>query len=314
LAASSWWFVVGGSWLVVLGGWWFVVGGSSHEEMAMRRSLRAALLAAALSSTGLVAQGPSKPSASSAQFEVISIKRNTSLGGGGIRNLPDGTLVMTNQPIRSIIFAASPVPVREVVGLPDWANTERYDVTAKPPAGATREQRSEMMRSLFAERMMLAAHVEERERDTFALVVARSDGRLGPQHKPSTLDCGPRPPGTPPPPPQLPSVAEAQSRCGGLFGQGSIVSGGITMDQLVPSLSGLAGRLVNNRTGLQGSYALTLRFATTRSPGAPPDTAATDDAPEFFTALQEQLGLKLQPEKTHVPVLVVDHIERPTEN
>jgi uncharacterized protein (TIGR03435 family) len=284
--------------------------------MAMRRSLHAALIAAALSSTGLVAQGPSPPPAASAQFEVISIKRNTSLGGAGIRNLPDGTLVMTNQPIRSIIFTASPVPVREVVGLPDWANTERYDVTAMPPAGATRQQRSEMMRNLFAERMMLAAHVEERERDTFALVVARTDGRLGPQLTPSTLDCSPRPPGTPPPPPppQLPSLADAQSRCGGLFGQGSIVSGGITMDQLVPSLSGLAGRLVNNRTSLQGSYALTLHFATTRSPGAPADTAATDDAPEFFTALQEQLGLKLQPEKTHVPVLVVDHIERPTEN
>jgi uncharacterized protein (TIGR03435 family) len=283
--------------------------------MAMVRSLRTTLIAAALSSTGLVAQGPSTPPAASAQFEVISIKRNTSLGGGGIRSLPDGTLIMTNQPIRSIILGASPVPVREVVGLPDWVNTERYDVTAKPPAGATREQRSEMMRNLFAERMMLAAHVETRERDTFALVVARSDGRLGPQLTPSTLDCGPRPPGTPPPPPpSLPSATEAQSRCGGLFGQGSIVSGGITIDQLLPSLSSLAGRLVNNRTGLQGSYAVTLRFATTRGPGTSPDTPATDDAPEFFTALQEQLGLKLQPEKMQVPVLVVDHIERPTDN
>jgi Protein of unknown function (DUF3738) len=80
------------------------------------------------------------------RFDVVSIKRNI-LGpeaGAGMRTLPDGTLVMTNQPITSIIMSASPVPAREVVGLPDWAMTERYDVTVKPPAGSTREQRRQM--------------------------------------------------------------------------------------------------------------------------------------------------------------------------
>jgi uncharacterized protein (TIGR03435 family) len=245
------------------------------------------------------------------EFDVISIKRaSPDAVGGSMRNLPDGTLVMVNQPIRSIINSASPVPVRDVVGLPDWAMTERYDITARPPASSTREQRSEMWRTAFAERMKLVAHVEEREQDTFALVVARSDGRLGPQLKPSTLDCSPRPAGTPPPPPpQTPS--DVLKSCGGSFGRNSIVSGGITMDQLVPSLGGLAGRLVNNRTGLKGSYELTLNFSEPRRPG---DTSPPDDAPEFFTALQEQLGLKLQPEKTMVPIFVIDRIERPTDN
>ena len=104
-------------------------------------------------------------------------------------------MLMTNQPIRSIILSASPVPVREVEGLPDWVDRERYDVTAKPPAGARQQQRREMMQNMFAERMMLKAHVEEQERDVFALVLGRSDGRLGPHLKPSTLDCGPRSPG-----------------------------------------------------------------------------------------------------------------------
>jgi uncharacterized protein (TIGR03435 family) len=245
------------------------------------------------------------------EFDVVSIKRSDpDARGAGIRNLPDGTTVMVNQPIRSMIFAASPVPAREVVGLPEWAERDSYDITAKPPAGSTREQRSDMWRTLFAERMKLAAHVEERERDTFALVVARSDGQLGPQLKPSALDCGPRPPGTPPPPPPA-NLSDLQARCGGSFGRNSIVSGGMTMDQLVGSLGGLAGRLVNNRTGLKGAYALTLNFSEPRRPG---DSAPPDDVPEFFTALQEQLGLKLQPEKTMVPVLVIDHIERPTEN
>lgn len=251
------------------------------------------------------------------EFDVVSIKRSDpDARGAGIRRLPDGTLIMTNQPIASIIFSASAVPAREVVGLPDWANTDRYDVTAKPPPGSTLQQRAEMMRTMFAERMKLKAHVEDRERDTFALVIARSDGRLGPQLKKSTLDCSPRPPGStpPPPPPDLFDTQSAMNRCGGLFGQGSIVSGGMTMDRLVPSLTGLAGRQVNNRTGLQGDYSFTLTFSTPRRPGTSQEAPAPDDAPDFFTALREQLGLKLEPEKTMVPVLVIDHIERPTEN
>ena len=180
------------------------------------------VLAAPLSGPRLAAQAPAE--VSGAQFDVVSIKRSPNDAvGGGMRSLPDGMMIMTNQPIRSIILSASPVLAREVEGLPDWVNRERYDVTLKPPAGVTREQHPEMMRSMFAERMMLKAHVEERERDVFALVVARSDGRLGPQLKPSALDCGPRPPGAPPPSPPSFNKADAQGRCGGLFGQGVIV-------------------------------------------------------------------------------------------
>jgi bla regulator protein blaR1 len=285
----------------------------------MRYLLYAALIPIACS--GLSARAQDQPAPSGpAQFEVVSIKRNTTVGsGGGMRSLTDGTTIITNQPIRSIILAASPVPAREVEGLPDWVTSERYDITLKPPAGAAREQRGEMMRNMFAERMKLEAHVEERERDVFALVLARSDGRLGPQLKPSALDCSPRPAGAAPPAPPSFDPKDAKGRCGGMFGQGVIVSGGITMDSLVLSLSGLAGRQVNNRTGLQGWYALTLRFASTRTAGAPPDsvanvTGANDDVPDFFTAIQEQLGLKLQSERSKLPILVVDHIERPTEN
>ena len=70
------------------------------------------------------------------EFDVISIKRAApDAVGGGMRTLPDGSYIMANQPIRSVIMRASPVPAREVVGLPDWATTERYDITAQPPAG-----------------------------------------------------------------------------------------------------------------------------------------------------------------------------------
>jgi len=272
---------------------------------------RLALLVTLIGACSLGAPAIHAQSPGTAQFDVVSIKPNTAgPGTGGMRTLPDGTFMMTNQPIRSIILSASPVPVREVAVLPDWVNTDRYDITAKSPAGSTREQQAEMMRNMIVERMKVVGHIEEQDRTTFALVVARSDGRLGPQLTRSTLDCAPR--ASPDGPPQTrPSRDEMQNRCGMAMGRGTIVSGGVTMDTLVRSISGLAGGLVNNRTGLEGWYAVTLRFAP---PGLAVDPSSTDDAPQFVTALQEQLGLKLEPQKSRVPVFVVDHIERPTPN
>src|SRR5436190_18185605 len=126
--------------------------------------MRSALLVALLVSPLSVAHAQT----STPQFDVVSIKRNTSgTLGGSARSLPDGTDVLVNQPIRSLILGASPVQTREVVGLPDWANTERYDITLKPPAGMTSRassagaaERQHMMQAMFADRMNLAAHVE----------------------------------------------------------------------------------------------------------------------------------------------------------
>ena len=264
----------------------------------------------AASSIALLAQEHPHP-----QFDIVSIKRVDEVRDtGGMRTLPDGTFMMMNQPMGSLVNLAAPVPLRDVVGMPDWMTRDRYDVTVKPPAVLTLEQRREqwplMWRAMFADRMKLEAHVEQRERDVFALVLAREDGRLGPNLKPSTLDCTPRPPdaAAASPPQGLP---DRQNRCGLSMSAGLIVSGGITMDRLVPSLRGLAGGEVENRTGLQGDYAVTLRFSAPRQPNA---DAPIDDAPEFFTALREQLGLKLERSKKMMPVFVIDHIERPSEN
>jgi uncharacterized protein (TIGR03435 family) len=238
-----------------------------------------------------------------AEFDAVSIKRNN--GGpqadGGISSLPDGTFVMKNQPISSMIRYAAPVVVREVAGLPAWAREDRYDVIAKPAAGTTREQRSQMWRAMFAQRMKLVARVEEREIDAFALMPARSDGRLGPKLKRSRPDCNPSGSANPP------------ARCGASFGATRIEAGSMTMDILAQWLTSLAGRLVNNRTGLQGPYELQLDFSPELKT---PDTEATagDTLPDVFTAVREQLGLKLVPEKARAPVFVIESIQRPTEN
>lgn len=152
-------------------------------------------------------------SSSVLQFETISIKRSDPAADSGwLRSELDGTFVMENTSIRAIIFLGSPEPAREVVGLTDWAMRERYVISAKPPAGATAEQKAELWRALFADRMKLAAHVEQQERDTYALVIASADGHLGPHLAPSTIDCDPRGAAQRSP--------EARARCGGPEGVG----------------------------------------------------------------------------------------------
>src|SRR5712675_1908695 len=148
-----------------------------------------AVLAATLATSALFAQ-----SSGPVVFEVVSIKAVTELRQtSGFRTLPDGSEVMSNIPVAGFVREASPVKVRDVVGLPEWATTERFDVTAKPPAGTTAEQRRVMWGAVFADRMKWAAHIEQREQTVYALVTARSDGRLGSGLKPSALDCTPRP-------------------------------------------------------------------------------------------------------------------------
>lgn len=277
--------------------------GWAHNFRMPRLTLTLVLAAAALAVRPTAQSLP----ITGAQFEVASIKRTPpGATGGGIRTLPDGTFTMTNQPIVSIMLSASPEPVREVVGLPGWVNTERYNVIAKAPEGSTRADQRDMMRNMLIERMKVAGHVERREQNTFALLLARRDGRLGPGLTLASAECATPPLASTPLPP------ERQRACGTHMSPGSVEAGAITMDMLAQSLGGLAGGFVNNRTGLGSRYAVTLRFSRSRGIGA--GTTQSDDAPEIFTAVQEQLGLKLQPEKTMVPVFVVDHIERPTDN
>jgi uncharacterized protein (TIGR03435 family) len=267
------------------------------------------------------------------QFEVASIKRHADgdRGGSG-RTMPDGTLVRTNQPLIAMLGAAYPSESGEYLNVPDWVRTERYDIIAKPPAdtgGLSRASTAyaalqrERWRNLFTDRMKLAVHDETREEAIYELVVARDDRKLGPNLE-SRPDCiaeaqAARAGGAPAAPPQPrtgpPSESEIMQGCGGLFGPGRMLIGGTTMARFAAQLRGVAGRYVEDKTGLDGWYSIQLRFAQ-QAPRTNADAGAADpgDAPEIFTALQEQLGLKLQPARKALQVVVVDHIERPTEN
>jgi uncharacterized protein (TIGR03435 family) len=237
-----------------------------------------------------------------------------------MRSMPDGSEVMVNVTVRQFIGAAYPSQSGEYVGLPDWAQIggDRYDVTVKPPAGATREQRQGMWRALFRDRMKLEAHDETTEQPIYNLVLARSDGRLGPKLQPSRHDClaesaAARARGGPPP--QLTTDADFLDSCGMRMGAGRIISGGMTIQGLVPSLRGLAGRVVHDKTGLTGFYSIDLTYGLPiQQAGGPPVSSDPGDAPSIFTAVQEQLGLKFEPDKVPLQTVVIDRIERPTEN
>jgi uncharacterized protein (TIGR03435 family) len=166
-----------------------------------------------------------------------------------------------------------------------------------------------MLRSLLRQRLNLAIHRGTREEDAFALVVAR-DGQLGPQLRQSGVDCATRIAALRErrPLPELPQLPNGMPACISRPRSGDLLSGGMTMDMLAGYLSSEAGRRVVNRTGLDGYYEMSLRHRDERVAGD------DSDLPTVFTALSEQLGLRLQSARTTVETIVIDRAERPTEN
>lgn len=250
------------------------------------------------------------------RFEVASIKRNTDGHfGSGPPVSPNGDVRLINVPVKALIARAYPIDTApaDIIGAPSWTDSERYDVIAKEKPDATRDEQQQMWLALLADRMKLAAHYEAREKPSYDLVVARKDGRLGPGLKPSTLDCTQPPAAAPPSPEALRDMkAFGLSRGRTLTTDpkdGTTYAGGLTMQVLAQMLAGAAGRPIVDKTGLDGYYTVIVRYQ--RRPQRADAQPSPDDPPSVFTALEEQLGLKLESSKAQVKVLMIDHIERP---
>jgi uncharacterized protein (TIGR03435 family) len=262
----------------------------------------------------------SAQSAAPIEFDAASIKRHVSdAQGGGVRTMPDGSLVATNMTLMQVLVNAYPSQAGEYIGLPDWVRSERYDIAVKPPAGTTPDQMRAMWRALAADRMKLRAHDETAERPIYNLVLARADGRLGPKLKKSAHDCdaeraAARQQSAPAPFPR--SDAEVLDGCAARFSSGRIIGGGLTLDTLADQLSDAAGRVVRDRTNLAGFYVVDFTYSVSTPAAVPAASAAADpnEAVSVFTALQEQLGLKLESDRMPAQHVVIDHIERPSEN
>ena len=239
-------------------------------------------------------------------FDVVSVKPNKS-GESDWRwgRHPGGGWFMINMTTVFLIRQAYPTKADEVVGAPAWAISDRFDVDARATFVPTVEQERLMLRALLAERFKFAGHYEMQERPIYNLVVARADGRAAPQLRRIDTDCATykRPiPAAGAPKPNPGEAATCGFRLSGGSTTLSLISGGRSMQGLADSISGYAGRPIVDMTGLPGYYAFTLEFM------------GGTEGVSIFTALQEQLGLKLEPARGLLDVVVIDHIERPTEN
>lgn len=234
-------------------------------------------------------------------FDVASVKSNTSGESEGSLGPRPGGYGATNVPLRILIVRAYQLRPFQVVGGPSWVDSERFDLDARASANRSTDEILPMLQALLAERFKLVVRRETREQPIYALVTARQDRRLGPQLKRSVTDCSNNP-------------ADPTNPCkmgGSFIGRGGSLQGiGQPLTQLATHLGTAADRIVLDRTGLAGTFDFTVSwksggFGVSR-------VGAGDDGPSLFTALQEQLGLKLEPSRGPVEVLVIQSVERPT--
>jgi len=250
-------------------------------------------------------------------FDVVSVKANRSNSENqSMRLLPGGRAVVTNTPLRRLILTAYDLFPQQLVGGPGWLDSDRFDIVAQTSEnlgptvpGGPPGRAQLMLQRLLAERFKLAVHTETRELPVYELTLARTDGRLGPRISAANIDCvalmiaAGRGTGPMPPP----------SQCGGSGGSGRISMHGAIMPMFARDLSRLTGRVVQDRTSLTGGFDFDLEFAP-ESGSASETSAPAGNAASLFTALEEQLGLKLRSTRAIVDVVVIDRVEYPTEN
>ena len=251
------------------------------------------------------------------KFEVASVKPAApDQRGMFIRPGPGGGVTITNMSLKELIVLAWRVQPFEISGGPPWVESARYDIVAKPETRPKPAELQVMLQLLLQDRFQLAVHRETKELPIYALVLARKDGKLGPQLVESKEGaCTPADPTRPPPPPE-PGKPPALS-CGQMrMSPAGLTVVAMRVGDLAPIVSRFLGRTVVDKTGLTGKFDIHAEWSPDPAqlpPGAlapPPDPAG----PSIFTAFQEQLGLKVESQKGPVEMVIIDRAEKPSEN
>jgi uncharacterized protein (TIGR03435 family) len=275
-------------------------------------SAAAAVLILGVAQPHLGAQGPEPVLSPTLSFDVSSVKVDNSETRAPMLWRPGGHFTM-RLPIQSLVSIGYQVPLYRIVGLPDWVRTVFFDINARADRQVTIEERPAYYRGLLEERFMLKAHLERREMPVYQLVLARSDGRLGPGLRRSDANCeaaiaenrrradaGERP---------APPAPGVRPVCAAIGGPANLTAGAVDIAILTGLFSSGLERPVIDKTGLSGRFDIDFRSAPMRVADA---ARAPADLPSVFTAVQEQLGLELQPATAPVTVLVVDHLGMPS--
>jgi len=264
-------------------------------------SLRVWLQKSAAVSLLLVSALASAQTAQSAGpiFDIATIKWNKSGSHSTHISSTDVLYLATNVSLKNLLQSAYNIRPELISGLPSWTEDARFDIEAKVLDPATvahinSAQRAAMVRQILEDRFQLKAHIEQKPLQVFDLVIARSGNKLTPS------------------PPDLPYP---NGRGTGINGRNNgLDAHDLPMSGLADALTHQLDRPVIDKTGLTGKFDITLKFTHEDTSAGTPHADATDDLPSIFTAVEEQLGLKLQPDKGPVDTLVVDQLNQPSEN
>jgi uncharacterized protein (TIGR03435 family) len=282
--------------------------------MIVTSKLSLALAATVVAFATPTAQAPA-PSQAPPAFEVASIRKNVSVSdGASVRAQPGGRLTVSNNTLRNIVRNAYNVQNYQIIGGPDWMNNDRWDITAKAADDTPPPEMLLMLRTLLADRFELVIRRETRQLPMFAVVLARPDGRLGPQLRVSTVDCAAlfaaaKARGEQPPP-----TTNGRPTCGTRTQRGTMMTTGTSMADFARNIAPSTGRPVVDKTGLTGSYDIDLTWTPEQGAPSPDGAPPPGDGVSLFTAVQEQLGLKLDAQLGPVDVLVIDSAQLPTED
>jgi uncharacterized protein (TIGR03435 family) len=239
-----------------------------------------------------------------ARFEAASIKLHPGDTRGFTFTTEPGRLIVVNNEVTNLIGNAYGIHGDKLIGGPEWIRSDRYDMEARASGTPTEKQMMQMLQILLADRFKLRVHTEQREESIYHLVVAKGGLRIQKRTNENCVRADQTHPGDAPSNP----CGNNWLRSNGNHFHWTVVQN--DMQHMVGALTAAAGRPVLDKTGITGTFNLDLEFA-----GQRPDSEASLDpsVPSIFAAL-DQLGLKLEPAKGIVDVLVIDHIERPTPN
>jgi uncharacterized protein (TIGR03435 family) len=283
--------------------------------------LRTALL---LAFSGFLSYGQTK---AKLEFEVASIKpsvpppggRGMNVGARGGPGTADPTqITYSNMTLKLLIMTAYDMKNYQITA-PDWtSDSQRFNIAAKVPEGASKEDLRAMLRNLLADRFQMKAHLEKKEMQAFALTVTKGGVKMKPSEEAPPGPNGPPPAAGPPKFDKdgFPIVSGNGMILETQNGRSRLAARQATIAQICNFLGIQYAKPVIDQTGLNGKYDYHLEFAPENAPLNPEAAAASGDpAPTLLMAIQDQLGLKLEAKKLPVDIVVVDHLEKsPTEN
>ncbi|HWF09845.1 MAG TPA: TIGR03435 family protein [Bryobacteraceae bacterium] len=251
-----------------------------------------------------IPQPPARPkplASTDPVFEVASIKRSSPDSRERGLRLQGGTISVMNMPLTDILSFVYDLHPHQIIGLPAWATSEKYDISAKAEGEGqpTRDQLTMMLRKLLAERFQLAVHDEQRELPVYTVNVAKGGIKISPND---------------------PKTDPTKATTGVIFrGPGSVLLNNVTMDDFSKMLQQAAlDRPVINQTGISGKYDFSLVWSPPQLAIAAPNpnalTPTADAPPDLYTAVQQQLGFRIDAAKLRIGVVVIDKVERPSNN